>query len=79
MKNQFLKMTPLEISVIAVMILYVIFQVDTPEFMARTIDSPIGMMAILITALFLFYYANPIIAILFFPPMCVHVHLPQFL
>ena len=65
MKNQFLKMTPLEISVIAVMILYVIFQVDTPEFMARTIDSPIGMMAILITALFLFYYANPIIAILF--------------
>ncbi len=65
MKNLFLKMTPLEISVIAVMILYVVFQVDTPEFMARTIDSPIGMMTILVTALFLFYYANPVIAILF--------------
>ena len=49
MKNQFLKMTPLEISVIAVMILYVIFQVDTTEFIARTIDYPIGMMTILIT------------------------------
>ena len=65
MKNLFLKMTPLEISVIAVMILYVVFQVDTPEFMARTIDSPMGMITILVTALFLFYYANPVIAILF--------------
>lgn len=65
MKNLFFKMTPLEISVIAVMILYVVFQVDTPEFMARTIDSPMGMITILVTALFLFYYANPVIAILF--------------
>ena len=65
MKNLFLKMTPLEISVVIIMVLYVIFKVDTPEFMAKTIDSPIGLLTVLVTIMFLFYYANPVIAILF--------------
>lgn len=65
MKNQILNMTPLEISVIVLMVLYVIFQVDTPELIASMIDSPIGMLTIFMVVLFLFYYANPIVAILF--------------
>jgi len=65
MKNQILNMTPLEISVIVLMVLYVIFQVDTPELIASIIDSPIGMLTIFMVVLFLFYYANPIVAILF--------------
>ena len=64
MKNQILNMTPLEISVIVLMVLYVIFQVDTPELIASMIDSPIGMLTIFMVVLFLFYYANPIVAIL---------------
>lgn len=65
MKNQILNMTPLEISVIVLMVLYVIFQVDTPELIASMVDSPIGMLTIFMVVLFLFYYANPIVAILF--------------
>jgi len=65
MKNQILNMTPLEISVIVLMVLYVIFQVDTPDLIASIIDSPIGMLTIFMVVLFLFYYANPIVAILF--------------
>lgn len=65
MKNQILNMTPLEISVIVLMVLYVVFQVDTPELIASMVDSPIGMLTIFMVVLFLFYYANPIVAILF--------------
>jgi predicted membrane protein len=58
-------LTLIEIVIVAIFILYIVFPVPTPTFMASYVESPLGMILILCTLVYLFVYTNPILAILF--------------
>jgi len=54
-----------EVIVLVIFLLYLIFPVYAPDVVANTIDSCIGMIVVFCVALFLFIYANPVVAVLF--------------
>ena len=58
------KISTLEIIVCIAFIFYLIFNVQTPSFLIGTIDSPMGVIALMILVLCLFLYTNPILGIL---------------
>ena len=57
--------SPIEIFLIIIFIIYIIFPISTPSFMANSIDSPLGMIVIFCITLFLFIYTNPVLAIIY--------------
>jgi hypothetical protein len=59
------RMSILEIIVIAIFIVYVIFPIGTPIFLAPYVESAIGMIVLFCIVVFLFIYSNPILAVLF--------------
>ena len=59
------KMSVLEMFVIAIFIVYVIFPIGTPAFVAPYIESPLGMIVIFCITVFLFIYSNPVLAVLY--------------
>lgn len=59
------KMSILEMFVIAIFIVYVIFPISTPAFVAPYIESPLGMIVIFCITVFLFIYSNPVLAVLY--------------
>jgi len=58
-------LTKLDLSVLAVFVLYLVFPMNAPSMMANMVDSTLGMVAIFAVALFLFCYANPVLAVVF--------------
>jgi hypothetical protein len=62
----FLKnMTPLELTVAAVLVLYIALPINAPIMVCDLVDGPIGMIVVFTAAVYLFLYANPILAVLF--------------
>jgi hypothetical protein len=62
----FLKnMTQLELTVAAVLVLYIVLPINAPIMVCDLVDGPIGMVAVFTAAVYLFLYANPILAVLF--------------
>jgi len=57
--------SPVELSLFIVFIIYLIFPVETPQFLGPTVDSPIGMIVMFCVTLYLFLYANPILGVLY--------------
>jgi len=57
--------TLIEIVVIVIFILYIVFPVPTPAGIAPYIESPLGMVSILLVLVYLFLKSNPILAVLF--------------
>jgi predicted membrane protein len=57
--------SPIEQVLAILFIVFIVMPIDTPDFMSNMIDTPFGMIAIFIMALYLFTCTNPIIAILF--------------
>lgn len=55
----------IEIVVILIFILYIVFPVPTPGGIAPYVESPLGMVSILIVLVYLFLNSNPILAVLF--------------
>ena len=65
MKLDFLKsVSPLEIILFIVFVMYILFPIKTPDFLIPIINSSFGLALILITTLYLFFYTTPILAIL---------------
>jgi hypothetical protein len=60
-----LSFTPIEITLLVIFIFYLIVNIETPLVIAEVIESPFGLLALLLLLLFLFFYGNPIIAVLF--------------
>lgn len=56
---------PLEITTLVFFIIYIIFPFRTPRFMANVINTPIGLFGVLLITLYLFFYANPILGVIF--------------
>jgi hypothetical protein len=58
-------LTPLEISALVVFAIYIIFPFRTPSILAGTINTPLGLIVILIVTLYLFFYTNPILGVVY--------------
>jgi hypothetical protein len=64
-KNILKSFTTLDYLLIVVFILYIVFPIDTPDFLIGVIDSSLGMLIIFIITLYLFFYVNPVVAIVY--------------
>jgi hypothetical protein len=54
-----------ELVLIAIFIVYLVFPISTPGFMAPYIESPLGIVVIFAVTVYLFIYSHPILAILY--------------
>lgn len=63
--NSFNKSSPLEIILIIVFVLYIIFPIPTPAFIASSVDSSLGILVIFCVTVYLFLYTSPILGILY--------------
>jgi hypothetical protein len=61
----FPKYSFIEILLFIIFVSYLIFPIKTPFFLAGMIDSTFGIIGIFVVIIYLFFYANPILAILY--------------
>lgn len=57
--------TLVEILIIVIFIVYLVLPVPTPNVLSPYIESPLGMIVILLITIALFIYSNPILAVLY--------------
>lgn len=58
-------LSPLKIGLLIIFILYLILPIHTPSFIAGAVDSPLGMVALFIIMIYMFFYSDPVLAIIF--------------
>ena len=56
--------TPVDAVLFILFIIYLVFPINTPPFLANLIDTPLGMIVIFAITISLFIYTNPILGIL---------------
>ena len=54
-----------EISLLVIFVLYLILPIQMPDLISGAIDSPLGMLSIFIITVYLFFNANPILAVVY--------------
>jgi hypothetical protein len=58
-------MTPIEMVLLVVFVVYVIFPVKTPQWFAPYVDNPLGILFMFLITVYLFVYLNPILGVLY--------------
>jgi hypothetical protein len=58
------KITPLEIFVLVIFAIYLIFDIQMPSTINQLIDTPLGIVVVLILTLSVFIYTNPVLGVL---------------
>ena len=58
------KITPLEIIIFVIFFVYLVFNIQMPNVINQYIDTPLGVVAVLVLTLCVFLYTNPILGIL---------------
>jgi hypothetical protein len=58
-------MKPIEIGALLVFVLYLVYPFQTPAFLSGAINTPLGLIAIFVMTLYLFFYTNPILGVVF--------------
>jgi hypothetical protein len=61
----FRKLDAFDIILLAVFVIYIVFQVPTPDFLVPMVESPLGLVALFAVAVSLFVYKSPILGVLF--------------
>jgi hypothetical protein len=57
---------PLELAILAIFIVYIALPLKTPEGIANLVDSPLGVILLLISTIYLFVYtSNPLLGVIF--------------
>lgn len=64
-KNVLKSLTKLDYALIIVFVLYIVFPINTPDILIGVVDSSLGMLSIFIITVYLFFYVNPIVAIVY--------------
>ena len=64
LSSQVRTMTKVDIAILVLFIIYLASDIEMPETFAAYIDSPIGMVVVLLLALFLFMHYNPILGVI---------------
>ena len=57
-------MSPLEIFLFILFLVYLVFPVPTPPMLSSLVDSSIGMLVVFMVTVYLFFYTNPILGVL---------------
>ena len=55
----------LELILLSCFIIYIVFPISTPSFLAGFIESSLGMLLLFLVTIFLFFYTNPILGVIF--------------
>lgn len=63
--KMFKSFSPLELSLLILFIIYLVLPINTPNCLKGPVESPLGLVTILGVTLYLFFYAKPILAILY--------------
>ena len=63
--ESFKSLSPLEIVTLVVFITFIIFPFKLPVWLANMIDSPLGFLSLFLTTVYLFFYVNPILGIIY--------------
>ena len=58
-------LTQVEMIALAVFVLYIVLPIEHPQFISNMVDTPLGMVGVLAVTLYLFFNANPLVAILY--------------
>lgn len=58
-------LSPLEMSTLALFVIYIIFPFRTPLFLSGIINTPLGLIGVLIVTLYLFFYTNPLLGVVY--------------
>jgi hypothetical protein len=61
--SYFRSLSKLEMVILALFAVYIAVDIEMPESIASYIDNPLGMVGVLLVALFLFVYYNPILGV----------------
>jgi len=64
MKFDLKSVSPLEIFLFVLFVVYIVFSIPTPVTLVPIIDSPVGLGIVIIITLYLFLYTTPILGIL---------------
>jgi hypothetical protein len=65
MPNVFKKFSMLEMTLTIIFIIYLVLPIETPHFLVGIVDSPLGMLTLLAVTVYLFFYSNPVLAIIY--------------
>ena len=55
----------LELILLSCFVIYIVFPISTPSFLAGFIESSLGMLPLFLVTIFLFFYTNPILGVIF--------------
>lgn len=58
-------LSPLEIATLVLFIIYIVFPFRTPAFLSGAVNTPLGLIGVLIITLYLFFYTNPILGVVY--------------
>lgn len=58
-------LSSLETAALIIFIIYIVFPFKTPIFLSGVVNTPLGLIAILIITLYLFFYTNPILGVVY--------------
>jgi hypothetical protein len=61
--SYFRSLSKLEMAILVLFAIYIALDIQMPESVASYIDSPLGMVGVLLVALFMFVYYNPILGV----------------
>jgi len=64
-KKIFKSLSKLEVLLLIVFIIYIVFPIETPSYLMTSVVSPLGMLIIFITSVYLFFHANSIVAVIY--------------
>ena len=64
MKFDLKSVSPLEIFLFILFVVYIVFSIPTPSILVPWVDSPLGLGIVIMTTLYLFLYTTPILGIL---------------
>ena len=58
-------MSPLEMILFGLFIIYLVFPIHTPDSISGVINSPVGLIVMFMVTLYLFIYTNPILGLMY--------------
>jgi hypothetical protein len=58
-------LSPLEIAALVIFVIYIVFPFKTPLFLAGVVNTPLGLIVILLITLYLFFYTNPLLGVVY--------------
>lgn len=64
MKFPSLKEATLDYVLIALFLIFIVFQIEIPQFLAEWIDTPVGIAGVIIVAIYMFLYTTPILGVI---------------